>query len=124
MSLAISINGTDYTDKLEYTNRSETLRRVIGPNAGVAINGEDIYDDLDIKYDLVVTTKPMTPTDLAALINNLQGVTFAVTFYSAMRNATVTQTMRLESVSAVIGGLINQRTTPVISNVPLSFRQK
>lgn len=124
MSLAISINGQDYTDKLEYTNRSETLRRVEGPNAGVAINGEDIYDDLAVKYDLVVTTKPMTPDELSAMISNFQGVTLSVTFYSAMRNATVTETMRLESVSAVIGGLINQRTTPVIANIPLSFRQK
>lgn len=124
MSLAITINGVDYSDKLEYTNRSETLRRVSGPNAGVARNGEAIYDDLAIKYDLTVTTKPMTPDTLSAMIASLSVTTVEITYYSAMRNANVTQTMRLDSASAVIGGLINSRMTPVISNIPLQFIQK
>lgn len=124
MSLAITINGEDFSDKLEYTNRSETQRKVSGLNTGTAMNGEAIYDDLAIKYDLTVTTKPMTPDALTAMISTLSGVTLTINYYSAMRNTNVTQTMRLEVVSAVIGGLVNARSTPVISNIPLSFTQK
>lgn len=124
MSLPITINGNDYTGKIQYTERSETMRRVQGPNVGTARNGDAIFDDLARKYDLSCSSKPMLPTELAQMVADLSGTTVTVTYYSAMRNSTVTQTMRLEDLTAVVGGLTNNRTTAIISNVPLVFKQK
>lgn len=124
MSLAISINGTDYSNLLQYTDRSETLRRVQGPNAGVARDGSDIYDDLAIKYDLQVNTKPFLSSQLASLVTLLSATTVTVVYFSALRNSTVTQTMRVENLSAVIGAVRQSDNQALISAIPIQFRQK
>lgn len=123
--LPITINGTDYSNLLEYTGRSETPRKVQGVNAGTARSGDDIYDYLQTKYDLQTSIRPCTPAQLEPLITELfNSETCEVSYFSFCRNTTVVQTMSIQNATATLAILRLYDGETFISNIPLSFRQK
>lgn len=124
MSLPITINGTDFSHVLEYAGRTETYRKVEGGLGGTAKNGDDIYDDLGEKFDLATRIKPCRPSELASLITVLRNSTVTVSYFSFMRNQTVTQTMRASNLEAVLAMLRLWDNEVILGNIDLYLRQK
>ena len=64
----LKIDGVDFTEYVMKYGAIETPRRIVGPNAGTAMDGTYIEDLITIKYDLAFVVKPLRPDMLAQLI--------------------------------------------------------
>lgn len=117
----LKINGTDYSQLLTKYEWVETPRQIDGPNAGTAINGDEIYDIVATKCDFSHGCRPLTGASYNALCALMAQNPVTVEYDSAFTNAvrTVQARMTVTAASLVIDG-----TVKYYNGITLNFKQK
>ena len=120
--MIISINGTDKSAYATKYGCYEIPRRVYGVNEGVAKNGDQIVDYVTTKYDIVLELAPIKSEDLAWFTALLQDDVVSVTYFSELRNATVTQ-LCIPEMSQAPTALVNG-STRLLYPITLTLKEK
>lgn len=93
MSMRFKIDGTDFSDCVQYSGRSETPRKIYGNNGMTTLDGTQIVDLVGIKYDLTVNMAPVQPARLAEFWNALKKDYIELEYDSGLENEAVTRWM-------------------------------
>lgn len=117
------IDNVDFSGSVQYTERSETPRKVYGNNGMTAIDGTEIVDLVATKHDLKVVIRPMQSEQLAALAGAIASAYVDLTYFSALDNAEVTRRM-IPEMGSVALALRKIATGEIFYNgAELNFRE-
>lgn len=90
MRPALTINGVDYSEKMNKYSYSVTYEQREGGNGGMAKDGSSILDLLAYKAVISFETNGLPGTDLASMVSALDGEFLTVTFTDPKQNTTRT----------------------------------
>lgn len=122
--MRFKINGVDYSDCVQYSGRSETLRKVYGNNGMVALDGTEIVDLVGIKHDLVVNIVPMQSSRLSQLVTALSDAYVELEYDSGLEGQAVTRWMIPDMSSAVLALHKIATNQDFYNDMQLNFREK
>jgi len=122
--MRFKINGVDYSDCVQYSGRSETLRKVYGNNGMIALDGTEIVDLVGIKHDLTVNIVPMKSDRLSQLVTALSDAYVELEYDSGLEGQAVTRWM-IPDMSSVTLALHKIATNvDFYADMQLNFREK
>ena len=102
----------------------ETPRRITGPNSGVSLDGTLIEDLVAIKYDISLELMPLTASELNQLAQDISTAFVEVSYFSAVRNQTVTLEMKPEPSSIALILLKGIGASDLYGNFTIAFKQR
>lgn len=121
--MIFELNGVDFSDCVQYTRASETLRNVEGRNAGKNLLGGKIHDYRSSKYDLTINVRPVKSERLSDLAAALAAANVEVTYFSGLKNQDRTVAMSVQNLPIVLMMLKQAMTVPVYSNASIVLEE-
>ncbi len=122
MSVTFKINNVDYSSDIVPYSFTETPRRITGPNAGIALDGTLIEDLITVKYDISVEVRPSIASKINAIASAIAQDFVSITYFSPMRNQTVTVDMKPDP--STIAMVLLKGSGDLYGNFTISFQQK
>ena len=122
--MRFKINGVDFSDCVQYSGRSETLRKVYGNNGMIALDGTEIVDIVGIKHDLTVNIVPMQSARLSELATALSSAYVELEYDSGLENQAVTRWMIPDMGSVALALHKIALNQDFYADSTLTFREK
>lgn len=121
--MTLKINYIDFSEYIQQeTDIIETMRKVVGPAQGDALDGTTIPDLIKVKWDPAFRLKPLPQSMMAQLIPLMESETVTISYTSVKLG------LELREIEAMPVGMSIQYATTfngerIYADTPISFEE-
>lgn len=121
--MTLKINYIDFSEYIQQeTDIIETMRKVVGPAQGDALDGTTIPDLIKVKWDPAFRLKPLPQSMMAQLIPLMESETVTIS-YTSVKLGSVLREIEAMPVSMSIQYATTFNGERIYADTPISFEE-